>query len=98
MGKLHILGNDEEDNMKLSAKINSKYLDKILSGEKKMEFRQFDGTDKMEVTDENGRTVTLRIISCHEASPELEGAVRREHSEIAWKETEPIMVFKVCTT
>ena len=81
--------------MKLSAKINSKYLDDILSGKKKMEFRQFDGTDKMEVTDENGRTVTLKILSCHEASTELEGAVRREHSDIAWKESEPIMVFKV---
>ena len=81
--------------MKLSAKTNSKYLNAILEGKKTMEFRQFDGTDQMEVTDENGRTVMLRIISCHEASQELEGAVRREHAEMAWKESEPIMVFKI---
>lgn len=89
------MGYDEGFSMKLIAKITAKYLDKILSGDKTAEYRQFDGTDKMEVTDENGRTVTLRILSCHEASQELEGAVRREHSDIAWKETEPIMVFKV---
>ena len=44
--------------MKLSAKIKSKYLDKLLSGEKTSELRQFE---YLELTDEKGRKARFNI-------------------------------------
>ena len=81
--------------MLLKAKIKANYLDAIIAGKKTMEFRQFTGNDVMMVTDENGRSKDLKILSMHEASDEMASAIKRENSDITWSEVEPIMVIKV---
>ena len=81
--------------MILKAKIKKEFVDQILAGKKTMEFRQFDGKDRMEVTDENGHTTMLRIVRASEASPEMEDAIKKHHNTIKWDHTEPIIVFNV---
>jgi hypothetical protein len=81
--------------MKLAAKINSKYLDEILAGKKTMEFRQFDGKDTMELTDENGRTETVRIERASEAGEEFERTIKSNYRNLKWLKDEPIIVFHV---
>jgi ASC-1-like (ASCH) protein len=81
--------------MILKAKIKSEYLKAIKEGKKTMEFRQFDGTDKMEVTTEMGHTEMLKILGVSEANEEMEKAIRINNQDITWKENEPIFVFRV---
>jgi hypothetical protein len=81
--------------MILKTKIKSEYLKAIKEGKKTMEFRQFDGSDKMEVTTETGHTEMLKILGVSEANDEMEKAIRMNHQSIAWKENEPILVFRV---
>ena len=78
----------------LKAKIKRKYLDKILSGQKTMEFRQFGNGDMMEVTDEFGKTTMLSIEGADVANEELDKAVRINNKDIRWSD-EPIMVFRI---
>jgi len=78
----------------LKAKIKRKYLDKILSGQKTMEFRQFGDGDMMEVTDEFGKTTMLSIEGADVANDELERAVRINNKDITWSD-EPIFVFRI---
>jgi len=92
MGKLHKVGAGK---MILQAKINSKYLDDILSGKKTQEFRQFTGNDYMMVVDETGRKAQLRIKRIAEACPALEKGIKEVHKDINWDSTEPIMVIEV---
>jgi len=80
--------------MILKAKINSKYLDDILAGRKTQEYRQFNGNDIMEVTDETGRIKQLRIKGMEEASKDLERGVKTFHKDIEWS-NEAIMVIRV---
>jgi hypothetical protein len=81
--------------MILQAKIDSKYLDDILSGKKTQEFRQFTGNDYMMVVDETGRKAQLRIKRMAEACPALEKGIKEVHKDINWDKTEPIMVIEV---
>jgi hypothetical protein len=83
--------------MLLKAKIKAKRLDEILEGKKKMEFRQFVGNDTMQVTDENGRIVDLKILSMHEASEELSNDIKKKHKDehMKWDVAEPVMIIKV---
>lgn len=80
--------------MILKAKIKRKYLDKILSGQKTMEFRQFGNGDMMEVTDEFGKTTMLSIEGADVANDEFEQAIRVNNRDIAWSD-EPIFVLRV---
>ena len=81
--------------MILKAKIKKEFVDQILTGKKTSEFRQFDGNDRMEVTDEFGHTTMLRIVRAYEAQKEYEEAIKKVHNTINWDHTEPIIVFKV---
>ena len=77
--------------MKLHAKIKSKYLDKILSGEKTCEYRQFES---IELRDEGGRTAEFDIVRIDNvADPYLE--VVRDHPDIDWDEDKPIYKIKL---
>lgn len=84
-----------DDKMILKAKIKKEFVDQILAGKKTMEFRQFDGKDRMEVTDENGHTTMLRILRANEAGREFEDAIKKHHTTINWDNSEPIIVFTV---
>jgi len=93
----HQLDDDEGNGGRiliLKAKIQRKYLDKILSGQKTMEFRQFNGNDLMEVTDEFGKTTMLSIEGADVANEELERAIKMNNKGIKWSE-EPILVLRV---
>lgn len=93
----HPLDDDEGNGGRiliLKAKIQRKYLDKILSGQKTMEFRQFNGNDLMEVTDEFGKTTMLSIEGADVANEELERAIKMNNKDIQWSE-EPILVLRV---
>jgi phosphatidate phosphatase PAH1 len=79
----------------LKAKIKSEHLKKIMEGKKTLEFRQFDGSDRMEVTDENGRTTMLRIKGAYEADKKFEKTVKDFHRDVNWNENEPVIVFRV---
>jgi hypothetical protein len=81
--------------MILKAKIRKEFVDQILAGKKTCEFRQFDGKDRMEVTDEFGHTTMLRIVRAYEAQPDYEEAIKKVHNTINWDHTEPIIVFAV---
>lgn len=94
MDELHTMGNGEI-NMILKAKIKKEHLDEILNGNKKAEYRQFDGNDIMEVTDETGRTRRLKITGAREANEKLQEAVMARYNKISWKKIEPIIVFGV---
>jgi hypothetical protein len=81
--------------MKIVAKIKSKYLDQILRGEKPIEFRQFDGTDTMELTDETGRTVTVKIKEAFQLDDQARKVVSEIHSNVAWWLNKPIFAFRI---
>ena len=80
--------------MILKKKVSRKSLEKILSGQKTMEFSQFGDGDMMEVTDEFGKTTMLSIEGADVANEELEHAVRINNKDIAWSD-EPIFVFRI---
>lgn len=97
MEKFHRLDDDKRCGGKhliLKAKIKRKYLEKIMSGKKTMEFRQFGNGDMMEVTDEFGKTTMLSIEGADVANEELDKAVRINNKDIRWSD-EPIMVFRI---
>jgi hypothetical protein len=80
--------------MKLIAKINSEYLDQLLEGSKTMEFRQFNGSDEIELTDETGRTETLKIERADTIGEEFEKTVKERYKNIAWTSA-PIIAFHI---
>ena len=80
--------------MILKKKVSRKSLEKILSGQKTMEFSQFGDGDMMEVTDEFGKTTMLSIEGADIANEELEHAVRINNKDITWSD-EPIFVFRI---
>ena len=71
------------EKMKLKAKINSRYLDLILSGEKVNEFREFES---IEFTDESGRSAEFNINSVHmiDSSASLADRIRNIYSDVPW--------------
>jgi uncharacterized protein with HEPN domain len=85
--------------MRLEAKIKSNYLNDILDGSKTMEFRQFDGSDTLILTDETGRKVKCQIESVMEAGAAFEKTIRENHQDVKWKnDTEgkmPIIVMHI---
>lgn len=95
MGAIHQVGYEQVRKMLLKAKIKAEYLDKIIDGEKTMEFRQFTGDDILNLFDENGRSKDMRIVGIHEASEEMAADVMKKHSDVQWDEGEPIIVIKL---
>lgn len=76
--------------MKLQAKINSKYLDLLLSGEKEAEYRQFE---TITLTDELGRSRVFEITKT--------GVVIRPHKlydkypDVTWDKNKQIIKLTV---
>lgn len=68
--------------MKLRAKVNSAYLDQILAGTKKVEYRQFES---MVLTDEMGRAVEIEVNGVKRVMDEEEDvAIRDDHPNVPW--------------
>jgi hypothetical protein len=74
--------------MRLSAKIKSNYLDDVLSGKKKCEFRQLED---FELVDENGRVAAFKIERINTLSDGQIHALKRKHKEIPWSKDTPII-------
>ena len=81
-----------EKKMKLQAKIKSKYLDKILSGEKTCEYRQFES---IELRDEDGRTAEFDIVRIDDVTDPYLEVVLRDHLDIDWDEDKLIYKIKL---
>ena len=81
--------------MKLAARIKSKYLTEIMQGRKTLEYRQFDGSDKMELTDERGRHIEVDITGIFQAPPTMEASIKSGHKDVKWVDDTPIMVIGV---
>lgn len=68
--------------MKIRAKVFSKYLDQLLSGEKTKEFRQFES---MILTDENGREAEFDISSViKDGNVYADLKLRKQYPDVPW--------------
>ena len=79
--------------MQLKAKINSKYLNEILSGRKDVEYRQFGNVDEMVLTDERGRSITMVITGMEQLVMGLGESVMAKHTDVNWDKEKPIFVI-----
>jgi hypothetical protein len=70
--------------MKIAAKIKAKYLDQILSGEKKVELRQFES---ITLEDENGRKAEIEIkYITIEGNVFFDEKTRKQYPDVPWKD------------
>lgn len=70
--------------MKLRAKVNSAYLNQILAGTKKIEYRQFES---MVLTDENGRVAEIEVNNVRRVMEiEEDEKIRADHPNVPWDE------------
>ena len=67
--------------MNLSAKISEKYFDEILTGEKNVEYRQFED---ITLTTPSGRSVTVKVLWVEVCEPDIDDQVREIHDSIEW--------------
>ena len=77
------------DLLRTQAKIFSKHLDKIISGEKMFDFRQMED---ITFTDENGRSVTMEI---KEIDLDFEEVARELYPDVPWEDDLPIYIFRL---
>lgn len=79
--------------MKLHAKIKSKYLDQLLSGEKVYEYRQFES---LTLTDENGRSEEFQVgyVGIVESNQHLQ-SIKDEYRDVNWIEEAHIIEMKL---
>lgn len=73
--------------MKLRAKIKSKYLDDILDGVKRNEFRQFES---ITLTDENGRCVEVEINLIEWLGNKQARRIIADHPDVDWDDGKPV--------
>lgn len=78
--------------MILKVKIRSNYLQQIIEGKKRMEYRQFGNNDILEMTDEKGRTCSCYITDAAPCTEKEEEAVKQLHKDVEWSD-KPIMKF-----
>ncbi len=67
--------------MKLTAKIRAEYLDQILKGKKRFEYRQLES---ITLTDELGRKVSCRIEGITPLSPRYNKKIRAKYPHVPW--------------
>lgn len=79
--------------IKLIAKITKKYFDQILSGEKTTEFRQFDGSDIIELHSNDGRILEARISKVEKLTVAYQKYMIDEYDDVNFKNNIPIYAF-----
>ena len=77
--------------MKLKAKIKPKYLDEILSHNKKVEYRQFDEIE----LDDGKRVATFGVDEITRLPFSAAREVMRNHSDVNWVNELPIHEIKL---
>lgn len=83
--------------MILKAKIKSNYMQQIIEGKKRIEYRQIgnDG-DIFEMTDENGRTMSCYITDAEQCTKKEEKAIKQTHRDVEWSD-KPILKLTLTT-
>lgn len=69
--------------MMLRARIKAKYLDRILKGEKKSEYRQIEG---IELTDENGRVAVFGVRTISSYGRNKSEEIKAKFPDVPWSE------------
>ncbi len=72
--------------MKIKAKIYPEHLDKILRGEKNIEYRQFESI----TLDDGERQPELPIVCINQLTAEKQDEIREKYRNIPWDESLPI--------
>ena len=78
--------------MDLECKIKAKYLDEILEGSKREEFRQFD---TILFVDERGRRARFEIDYVFEVEYTEEERIRESYPDVPWKVEKAIYGFRL---
>jgi hypothetical protein len=76
--------------MILKAKIKSNYMQQIIEGKKRIEYRQIGNGDIFEMTDENGRTMSCYITDAESCTKKEENAIKQTHRDVEWSD-KPIL-------